>query len=82
MKALFTRKMGVSVCILLMAGLPWSCVDHVEPSVSVTCKCQIIDNIGPTGLYDTRTMDCPGGRHTCTCGGLQWRGQIIDFHCD
>jgi hypothetical protein len=82
MKALFTRKSAVSICLLMMTGLPWSCVDHLEPNISVTCSCQVIDNIGPTGLYDTRKLDCPGGKATCVCGGLAYRGTIVDFHCN
>ncbi len=72
------------MCILLMAGLPWSCVDdHVDPNapVSVTCSCQVVDNSGPIGT-DTRKLDCPGGKFTCVCGGLAQRGGIVEFHCD
>ncbi len=83
MKALFTSKNGVSLCLLLMAGLPWSCVDHINPNepVLVTCKCQLMGNVGPMPMYDTETMECPGGKFTCECGGLEWRGQIVNFQC-
>ncbi|MGV3599804.1 MAG: hypothetical protein ACO1N1_01310 [Dyadobacter fermentans] len=56
-------------------------MDHAEPLTRVTCSCEIVDNTGPTGSFDTETMDCPTGEYTCVCGGLQWRGQIIEFAC-
>ncbi len=82
MKAFFTRRAGVAICLLLMTGLPWSCVDHVQPTVTVTCSCQIIDNSGPTSQYQTKTMECPTKDFTCTCGGIAQRGGIVDFHCN
>ncbi|MBO9613331.1 MAG: hypothetical protein J7619_11575 [Dyadobacter sp.] len=81
MKALFTRKTVASICILMVAGLPWSCVKDHDPLVKVTCSCDILDNSGPIGK-DTRTLDCPGGKYTCKCGDLAHRGGIAEFHCD
>ncbi|MCF0073038.1 hypothetical protein LZD49_21335 [Dyadobacter sp. CY261] len=81
MKALFTRKAGVAICLLMMTGLPWSCVDHAEPLKSVTCSCPVLDNSGIIG-YDTKTMDCPGGKAKCECGGLADRGRIKVFECN
>ncbi|WP_143061613.1 hypothetical protein [Dyadobacter sp. SG02] len=81
MKALFTRKIVASICILMMAGLPWSCIDDHEPLKTVTCSCDILDNSGPIGK-DTRTLDCPGGTAVCTCKGLQFRGGIDQFYCN
>lgn len=83
MKTLFTRKTVVSFCLLLMTGLPWSCVDHVDPTaVKVICKCRILDVTGPQDLYDIDSMYCPTPSHTCECGGLQYRGTIVKFECN
>jgi hypothetical protein len=83
MKASFTRRMKVSLYFILLAGLPWSCVDHVDPNtpVEVTCSCQVLDNSGPIGT-DTRKLNCPGGKFTCVCGNLAQRGGVAEFHCD
>ncbi|WP_460911179.1 hypothetical protein [Spirosoma areae] len=85
MKTLFTRKALSSLCLLLLAVFPWACADHnLDPNVpkEVTCSCQIIDNSGPTPVFDTKKMMCPGGRFTCKCGDLAFRGAIVEFKCN
>ncbi len=67
---------------LMLAAFPWACADHrVDPPVTVTCSCNLLDNSGVIGVQ-TRTLDCPGGRYTCICGDLAFRGGIREFHCD
>ncbi|RRB13467.1 hypothetical protein [Larkinella knui] len=82
MKTLF-RKVISFALLVLVSGLPWSCTiqDH-QPAQLVTCSCQLFDNSGPTGFYDTRSMNCPGGKYTCKCGDISFRGAIVEFSCN
>jgi hypothetical protein len=85
MKTVFTQRTLGYLSLLLLLVFPWSCSDHqIDPNapVTVTCRCQLIDNSGPTPFYDERTLECPGGRYTCKCGGISLRGSIEEFHCN